>query len=201
MAKEVTVLIGVAWNGKPIAGVVNQPFFEKNTTDESSFVGRVLWGIVGLGAFDLTRGQITVPKSTSDKLRIVTTRSHIDGLIKRDLSAIPNCELSHAGGAGYKVLNVIDGKSDYYLYPKDGTKRWDTCAPEALIRSLNGTMTDIFGREYSYKVDENDFVQNCYGIVFGLEKNNDKVIQHLSDELKNTVLAEVEKLKAKKNQQ
>ena len=49
MAKEVTVLIGVAYNGKPIAGVVNQPFFEQSSSSSSDFSGRVLWGIVGLG--------------------------------------------------------------------------------------------------------------------------------------------------------
>ena len=49
-AKFVTILIGVAWRGKPIAGVINQPFFKK---DADSFLERVLWGIVGLGEINI----------------------------------------------------------------------------------------------------------------------------------------------------
>jgi 3'(2'), 5'-bisphosphate nucleotidase len=51
VAHEVTVLIGVSWNGKPIAGVINQPFFQDSSKISTSddFTGRVLWGIVGLG--------------------------------------------------------------------------------------------------------------------------------------------------------
>lgn len=48
-AKFVTILIGVAWKGKPIAGVINQPFYKHEAG--GSFLERVLWGIVGLGKF------------------------------------------------------------------------------------------------------------------------------------------------------
>lgn len=47
VSHEVTVLIGVAWNGKPIAGVVNQPF--ANHLKDTEYLSRVLWGIEGLG--------------------------------------------------------------------------------------------------------------------------------------------------------
>lgn len=144
-------------------------------------------------------GPLVIPKNPGGKTRIVTTRSHIDNLIKRDLTSIPNSELIHAGGAGYKVLTVIDGTSDCYLYPKDGTKRWDTCAPEALIRCMNGTMTDIFGNEYSYQIKENDVVENCYGVVFSLNESNSEYVKYLSDELKDKVRTDAEKLKAKKS--
>jgi 3'(2'), 5'-bisphosphate nucleotidase len=198
VAHEVTVLIGVAWNGKPIAGVVNQPFF-KQDANSGSYMSRVLWGIVGLGAFDLNQGQISVPKGLDNSsTRIVTTRSHITDLIKRDLSAIPNSTLLHKGGAGYKFLTVIDGNADYYIYPRDGTKRWDTCAPEAIMRSLNGTMTDIFGNDYSYAKNELNVFENCYGLIASVHKDNSGVLPFISEELKQQVNQEVEKLMAKK---
>ncbi len=49
VSHEVTVLIGVAWNGKPIAGVVNQPF--AIPLKDADYLSRVLWGIDGLGKF------------------------------------------------------------------------------------------------------------------------------------------------------
>lgn len=194
VAKEVTVLIGVAYNGKPIAGVVNQPFYEND-----SIVGRVFWGIVGLGAFDLKTGRLPTPQPSADKNRIVTTRSHIDPLIKRDIESIPNSALIHAGGAGYKFITVLEGTSDCYFYPKDGLKRWDTCGPEALLRSMGGKMTDIFGNEYSYNHDSDaDLVENVYGAVVCLGNRNDEYVKYVSDELKKRVLDDFEKLKAKK---
>ena len=105
---EVTVLIGVSWKGSPIAGVVNQPFYRANKSNADSLdLGRVLWGIVGVGAFDSSRGQITLPVRQPEDpkvRRIVTTRSHITDIIKRDLTSIPNTKLIHSGGAGFKVV-------------------------------------------------------------------------------------------------
>lgn len=92
----------------------------------------------------------------------------------------------------------MDGKADLYIYPKDGTKRWDTCAPEALIRAVNGSMTDIFGKEYSYLKNEQTLVENCYGIMFSLEKDNSAWVKYMSEELKNQVLNDAEALKQNK---
>ncbi len=44
---EVTILIGIAWKGTPIAGVINQPFYSSDIED---LVGdRYTWGLCGLG--------------------------------------------------------------------------------------------------------------------------------------------------------
>jgi 3'(2'), 5'-bisphosphate nucleotidase len=195
VAHEVTILIGVAWNGKPIAGVVNQPFYKK--INETDYLGRVLWGIVGLGAYDLKNGKLNAPTKSSDELRIVTTRSHMTDLVKRSLTAIPNARLIHCGGAGYKILSVIDGNADCYIYPRNGTKRWDTCAPEALIRSLNGTLTDVFNNDYDYVKNEKTSVENYLGIIASMSQSNEFFVKHLSDELKQNVLADGEKFKPK----
>jgi len=188
MSKEVTVLIGIAWKGKPIAGVVNQPFFEK---DQS--LGRYLWGIVGLGAYDSYKGKLVNPTIGLDKERkkkIVTTRSHITELLRRDLNNIPNSETIHAGGAGYKVLHVIEGLADCYIYPRNGTKRWDTCAPEAILRSMNGTLTDAFGNDYCYannNLNDMKTIENCYGLIATCEESTSYYSSYLSDELKEQV--------------
>ena len=106
VAHEVTVLIGIAWNGKPIAGIVNQPFFKSSPNGDS--LGRLLWGIVGLGAFDLNRGRVERPiREPGAGKTIVTTRSHLTEIIRRDLTRIPNSKLMHCGGAGYKVQKTI----------------------------------------------------------------------------------------------
>lgn len=107
LAHEVTVLIGVAWNGRPIAGVVNQPFF-KFQKESNSYLDRVLWGIVDLGSFDLTKGKILVPQNTSSLPTIVTTRSHMTDLVQKNLKLIPNKQIIHSG-------KTILGKKNYIL--------------------------------------------------------------------------------------
>lgn len=96
LAHEVTVLIGVAWNGRPIAGVVNQPFFTFHK-ESNSYLDRVLWGIVGLGGFDLAKGKIFASQNSTSLPTIVTTRSHITDLVQKNLKLIPNKQIIHSG--------------------------------------------------------------------------------------------------------
>jgi 3'(2'), 5'-bisphosphate nucleotidase len=43
-----------------------------------------------------------------------------------------------AGGAGGKVALMLDGRVDAWIFPVKGTKRWDTCAGEALLNAHGG---------------------------------------------------------------
>lgn len=44
---QVTVLIGIAWKGRAVAGVVNQPFYKLE--EPEGYRGRCIWGIEGHG--------------------------------------------------------------------------------------------------------------------------------------------------------
>lgn len=44
---HVTVLIGIAFEGKAIAGVIHQPYYNYQKKDAE--LGRTMWGLVGLG--------------------------------------------------------------------------------------------------------------------------------------------------------
>lgn len=190
VSKEVTVLIGISWKGRAIAGILNQPFYRleaAKTGSDAFYSGRCLWGIEGLGAYDSVNGKIKPVESKSEKTRIVTTRSHLTDLIKNDLGKIPNSMLIHAGGAGHKVLCVIEGQADTYIYPRNGTKRWDTCGPEAILRALGGGMTDTFGRIYSYEKRDDLTVENNYGLIASVNRPPEYYSQFISEELKNQI--------------
>ena len=47
----------------------------------------------------------------------------------------------------------MEGKAHVYLHPSPGCKKWDTCAPEAVLRAMGGVLTDIRGQKYSYGKD------------------------------------------------
>lgn len=145
---QVTILIGIAVDGKAVSGVIHQPYYRYNIETDLEKVGRTMWGVVGLGAFGIEKKEPPV-----DQLIIATTRSHRTKLVDDTLNAMkPTTELS-IGGAGNKVLLVIEGKVHAYVYPSKGCKKWDTCAPEAILHALGGKFTDINGKNNKYFKD------------------------------------------------
>lgn len=49
-----------------------------------------------------------------------------------------------------QVLLLIEGKAHAYIFASPGCKKWDTCAPEAVLHALGGTLTDVHGNQYQY---------------------------------------------------
>ena len=45
---------------------------------------------------------------------------------------------------------LIEGEAHAYVFPSPGCKRWDTCAPEAILHAMGGLLTDIKGNLYDY---------------------------------------------------
>lgn len=56
------------------------------------------------------------------------------------------------GGAGFKVLKVLEGCAAY-VFASAGCKKWDTCAVEAVLSAAGGRLTDISGRDIRYESD------------------------------------------------
>lgn len=168
LIEHVTVLIGISIRGHPVAGVIHQPFYQPKEK------GRTIWGVQGIGAFGYE-------KSTHDGLVIVTTRSHSSDINTASIEALNPTKILKAGGSGYKALLVLLGEADAYIYASKGTKRWDTCAPEAVLCAAGGSMTDILGRpiNYQYNMDYMNYV----GLIATLE-NHDMFVQKIPTHVK-----------------
>ncbi len=82
---------------------------------------------------------------------------------------------------------MINGDADTYIYPKNGTKRWDTCAPEAILRALGGGLTDCFGRDYSYEKRDDLTVENNFGLIASINRPPEYYSQFISDDLKKKI--------------
>lgn len=142
---HVTVLIGIAVNGKAVGGIIHQPFYNYEKEDDFSKLGRTMWGIVGVGGYGIEHKQ-----PPENKRIITTTRSHSNQLINSTIAALKPDEVLRVGGAGHKVLLLIEGKAHAYVFPSKGCKKWDTCAPEALLHAFGGKLTDIHGKPIQY---------------------------------------------------
>ena len=135
-------------------------------------------------------GKLTPKVHLLNETRFITINKRyeskmMDLLQKSLVENMSNAEMLHAGGAGYKVLCLIDGIADCYIYPSLGLMRWDTCAPEAILRSMNGSLTDVFNRSYNYE-REND-VANLYGLLASMNETNVFYAESLVKELKELV--------------
>ncbi len=82
--------------------------------------------------------------------------------------------MKHIGGSGHKILEVIKGNVDAYFYDKPGTKRWDTCGPEALLISAGGILTDLKGDLYLYNNEEVGNVRGNFAMMY-CEKHKELV--------------------------
>jgi 3'(2'), 5'-bisphosphate nucleotidase len=64
----------------------------------------------------------------------------------------------------------LERKAHAYIFASRGCKRWDTCAPEAVLHAAGGYLTDINGDCYSYNKETN--VQNTRGILATARKED-----------------------------
>ncbi|VDD82129.1 unnamed protein product [Mesocestoides corti] len=167
--EHVTVLIGVAVKGRAVGGVVCQPFYMPGyrAVTESQYDRRpqveetqlrLIWGLEGLGIFGtsskpLSQGPVFEGDIGSNANLIVSTRSHSKPMVTAAIEACNPTKVYKAGGCGFKMLLLIEGTAHGYIYANTGCKRWDTCAPEALINCIGGRVTGIDGKAYSYNRD------------------------------------------------
>lgn len=154
LLKYVTVMICIAMNSRPIIGIIHKPFEHKT-----------FWAWDGVGMSDSLRELVLLSANSTDtsKPKIIVSRSHagsVEQFLKSRLGE--NIQVTQAGGAGYKTLQVVSGASSAYVH-KSIIKKWDICAPHAIIESLNGKMTTLTGGSISYSAE--DAVVNSGGLI------------------------------------
>ncbi|TMS35055.1 hypothetical protein L596_002531 [Steinernema carpocapsae] len=148
LLQQVTVLIGIAYRGRSIAGVVHQPYYDNGK-------GRTMWAIIGLGTYG-------IPLVGANPNKVVVTTPMVtealEALTKQGLAD----SVERVGGAGFKVIKCLEGAAAY-VFASPGCKKWDTAAPEAIITAAGGRLTDISGRTLYYGTDAQ--ITNTGGVL------------------------------------
>ncbi|XP_069777556.1 inositol monophosphatase 3 [Narcine bancroftii] len=164
----VTTMVCVAVNGKPVIGVVHKPFADFTA-----------WAVVRGGS------NVSMRKSYNEKNpRIIMSRSHLGtGRAFAQKAFGNNTDIKEAGGAGYKVLsllNIPDDKqpdhADVYLHVTN-IKKWDICAGNALLEALGGQMTTLQGKT----IDYTDSALNEGGIFATIGVSHKELLEKLPD--------------------
>ena len=126
------------WDG-PLAYQVCV-FIQKNVLYHFRWAERCLWGISydGTNKHNVVPSQVTRVALPIQSLVLSGSEDdHIHSRLRDDFA------LTHACGAGYKMLCVIDGLSSGYVLTKGTTFKWDSCAPHAILRAMRGGIVNL----------------------------------------------------------
>lgn len=178
LLKYVTVMVCLAVKGRPIAGVIHQPYKPNLITRTD---GVTKWAWVGHGVSEsLVADTICAEKKPKDakKVRVISSRSHSGDVKSVAEGAFSEKTVEHivAAGSGYKVLQVMENRADLYLHTT-AIKKWDICAGNAILNARGGKMTTRKGVEidYSFTGSEN----NPDGLVVALDSNFNDYLRRL----------------------
>jgi 3'(2'), 5'-bisphosphate nucleotidase len=140
---EFCIMIGLAVEGEAVAGVVYQPIDDK-----------LYAAVKGAGAFVEEFGDRTplrVSRATDiRRFRLVVSRSHRPAILDSLIAALGVQRERSIGSVGLKIGLIARGQADVYVHPNPGTREWDTCAPEIIVREAGGMMTDCWNRPLRY---------------------------------------------------
>lgn len=163
----VTTMVCVAVKGRPVIGVIHNPFSKVTTW---SWLDRAT-------SEDIKHAQAR--KRSSGGVSLIVSRSHA-GDVKEfaratfgeDTTVIP------AAGAGYKVLQVVHGNATAYIHTT-AIKKWDLCAGNAILDNLNGKMTDLDDADLDYGPTAK--VLNGRGVLASYQDQHETLIDKIRD--------------------
>ena len=88
------------------------------------------------------------------EMTLVTSKNHGNDVLRNLIQKINFCKVEIMGSIGCKIASLVRGESDIYIClslpggssPKD----WDFAAPESILKSAGGKITNLDNQELSY---------------------------------------------------
>jgi len=159
---EFTTNIALIYKNRPIFGMIHVPVSNE-----------IFWGSKEMGSYHINgsslsnKKKISVSQKTNDNLRIVSSRSHPSGDLKRLLDKLENFELVSIGSS-LKFCLIAKGEAD--CYPRFGpTSEWDSAAGEAILEAAGGSVVKLNGETLKYNLKK-DFINPSF---FAINHKND----------------------------
>ena len=116
---------------------------------------------------------------------LVTSKNHGNETLKNLIQKINFKEVIVMGSIGCKITSIVRGESDIYiclsLPGKSSPKDWDFAAPEAVLKSAGGAITNLDNQELTY--GKSNFEQG--GII--VASNNNLLHQSICLEIKEII--------------
>ncbi len=166
------------YKNKPFLGVVLIP--ERNE----------LWISNGRNVWCDRRNNVslklnTFPSKSLSEMTVVTSKNHNNKILMDLIDKICFKNVVVMGSIGCKIASIIRGESDIYiclsLPEKSSPKDWDLAAPEVILKTAGGAVTNLENEELCY--DKPNFDQR--GII--IASNNKKMHAKLCFQIKEII--------------
>ena len=93
-------------------------------------------------------------KKNLQEMTIVTSKNHGNETLKNLINKVNFKDIVVMGSIGCKIASILRGDSDIYiclsLPGKNSPKDWDFAAPEAILKSAGGAITNLENEDISY---------------------------------------------------
>lgn len=149
----VSVMVCIAIDGQPMAGVLHFPF-----ADQTIWAVRPGWSGAGGASAIVSPKQAPPPPSDpradsadDEQIRLIVSRSHVGSAVSHS-EVLGASQVAQAGGAGFKAAQVLHGQADAY-YHSTNISKWDICAAEAVLRAAGGSLTTRDGKAIDYSAN------------------------------------------------
>lgn len=171
---EFVVMLGCVEDNVASAGVILAP------TTQTRWVGQV-----GKGAARALAGaefRAIVPSSLTElsQGRVLVSRAQGDAEADQIRAALGAPNLVAMGSAGLKGAAVADGTADAYVARRYAGKRWDACAPDAIVSAAGGIFSDSKGTPIDYRTAD---LRNHRGLVAANRRTHSELISRLNSVL------------------
>jgi len=133
-----TTLIGIAYNGHPIAGIISAPFAPPNTPSLVAGVTHPTSFLFGI-----------LPPTPLQSLSLASSSTTTDPTLLAVLSELPEHTATVTPACGSKCLSFLLSRTNICVFNLK-TSRWDTCATTAILNATGGIVTDLTGLEIDY---------------------------------------------------
>ena len=139
-------------------------------------------------------GSVIKPDLSKNKslkeMVLVTSKNHNNEVLKKLIKKIQFNEVKIMGSIGCKVASIVRGDSDIYIClsipGKSSPKDWDFAAPEAILKTAGGAITNLDNEELAY--GKFNFEQRGLIIASSNKQNHEKLCLQIKEIIKNDKL-------------
>jgi 3'(2'), 5'-bisphosphate nucleotidase len=162
---EFTIMIGLVRKQVPVLGIIYCP--PQNTL----YVAQQNQGSYQLAGEKWSKMSVSTISDLT-KSRTVYSRHHSEESERLFFKYIKTKKLTKRGSS-LKAIDVASGTSELYFTSTNKIKQWDTCASYRLVKEAGGNMTDVYGNDLNYNIDD---VNHQNGIIVSNGLVHEKVI-------------------------
>ena len=123
------------------------------------------------------------PKKNLKEMTLVISKNHNNQNLKKLIDKISFNKIIVMGSIGCKIASIIRGESDLYIclsLPGQSTpKDWDFAAPEAILRSCGGAITNLENEDLIY--NKKNFEQGGIIVASNNRKNHKNICMQIKE--------------------